>query len=92
MLGAVEDLRRLAKRRLADRSNEPIGVLPPRSIEIRCNDLQKQIEMLYEHLFAGSVAEDAAADAELLLLGQAPLRSEDFGHRPYRFPFDKQER
>lgn len=92
MLGALDGLEKVAGQRLATptRQNEPVGALPPRSIQIRCRDLRKQIESLYEHLFAETVAGEREADVELLLLGAST--AEDMGHKPYRYPFQHQER
>jgi hypothetical protein len=78
MLGALEGLRRAAAR------DGQVGALPPRSIEIRTQNLQRDVEALYEHVVQGSVADDAEAELMLLRAGlrAAPLRAEDFDHFP----------
>jgi len=83
MLGALEKLRARARQMLdaPETRNQRVGCLPPRSIEIQASQLVRQIEGLYEGLF-DCRAGDPQADAELLLLGQTPLRAEDFDHMP----------
>lgn len=44
----------------------------------------------FERVLSETVAEQSEADVELLLLG-APT-AEDMGHKPYRYPFQHQER
>lgn len=75
MLGALDGLVALSKREAW------VGLLPPRSVEIRTQILRREIEGLYEPVFQGSVDDQSGADAEIALcLG--PARAEDFDHFP----------
>ena len=76
MLGALEGLRAAAKRPGYH------GFLPPRSVQIRTQNLQREIEGLYQAVFAPSVADDRADDADLATLGFDPIQAEDFDHFP----------
>lgn len=76
MLAALDGLVELVRR------DGHVGALPPRSIEIRTQNLRREVEALYEHTFQGSAADDAADAAELDVLGREPLRAEDFDHFP----------
>lgn len=79
MLAALDGLVELARR------DAHVGALPQRSIEIRTQNLRREVEALYEHTFQGSVADDAVDAAEIEMLGREPLRAEDFDHFPPNF-------